>query len=872
MKTNKNIHRNKLSQFVGMLMIFGLVIGVTSSDIFAQIPPANTSIGNTASATYLDSGNNLRPATSNTVITIVQQVAGIAITPGISKTVSPGNQIEFSHAITNTGNGNDNVTISAIDANTGNFNYTNIKIYADDGGAPDLSTQITTAQAIAAGTTLKIWIVADVPASAGDGDSEQLTITATSGVGSNPSVTATDTGTVEEDAVINVSKSVSSNAAEVGDTLIYTFTYSNTGNSAGTLLRIEDELPSQVTYITGSATWSGTASALTEAQGGDPSGISYEYKSTTSDSVIYIINNIPTGNSGTVSFKAKVNAGSEGETITNEGSFTHDDLTGWASTGQVVVTINELISVTAVYPSILADSVDQGSTVDILNRYVNQSTITDNYNISFSGSTFPSGTQVLFYQTNGSGVATSPYAANTITGIAPGDTIEVITRITLPIGATGGPFYLDKTITSQTDGSAYATIRDSLAGVFPASVDLTNNGDISTGVGVGVTPNGEATAQTTKSTLPANTVVFDLYVNNTSAISDNYILTYSKDNPFTAGTKPTGWTVVFKDPNNANNVITTTGSIASGSSKHVQAYVTVPAGYVVGTNAIYFKVASSTTGAADVKHDAVQVLQKQDISLTVSQQSTIFPGGSKTFVHTFTVNSNVVENDGVNSKFEVSLSNSTSGFTSLVYLDNNNNGTIDAADSLITSASGGAQEFPSNITTLGYGSTLHLIVKVTAPSGATVGSNNTTTLTVDDVVGTALPTLTNMDQVTVQTGVLTIDKTQTSDSLTVPYAITQLSSAPGDIVYYKLVVYNNGSGSITDIDIIDSTPSYTKQVDAASLEYSASDFAGTTGDMPPYVVSEPGNGGSGSITVHIDKLDASDDNVAIYFKVKINNL
>ncbi len=877
MKNKTHIHRNKALRFVGMLMLCGLFIGVTSMDVFAQVPPANQQIGNTASATYTDSGNNVRNTTSNTVTTIVQQVAGLTITNGVSKTVSPGNNIEFTHTITNTGNGTDNVTISAVDANPtgGDFDYTNIRIYGDNGGAPDLGNEITGPVSIpATGTnSIKIWIVASVPSSAVDGDTENITVSATSSVGSTPTVTATDIGTVEEDAVINVTKAANTNTAEVGDTLTYTFTYSNTGNAAGTNLVIKDELPSEVTYIPNSATWSGTASPLTDAAGGDPVGITYEYKSGATDSVIYVISNIPSSNSGTISFKAEINTGSEGATITNEGFFTHDDLTGTASTGQVNVNIDEVYGIVVLGPDVVSsDSVNQGATVDLLNRYTNTGTTTDNFTISQSGSTFPSGTQIIFFQTNGSGVATNPYSGNTVTGVAPGATIEVITRITLPASATGGPFILDKTLTSAGDNSKFATIRDSLGGIFPSTVDLTNDfasGDAGA-LGEGVTTNGEASAVKTLSTLPANTVDFTLFVKNTSNIADNYNLAASTDNTFGTLTLPTGWSVVFKDPSNGNNIITTTGNLAAGASKQVTASVTVPAGFSPGDVALYFRVRSGTTLAADVIHDQVTVLTNQSVTLQDSQTGTIFPGGSQTFTHTLAVNSNVSENDGSNSLFEVTLTNSAAGFTAQIYLDFDEDGIIDPADSLITSAADGARDLPNTVGALNFGDDIQFIVKITAPGGANVNDNNTTTITVSDTQGN-VANLVNTDQVTVQTGVLRIDKYQTPDSANVAYTQANLSQAPGDTVYYRLVVYNDGSNAITDIDISDSTPSFTKKVGMVSLEFNAANFAGTAGDLAPYIVSEPANNGTGTISIRIDKLDSSDDDVIVIFAVRIND-
>src|SRR5205814_5481228 len=106
---------------------------LVASVAYAAAPPANTSIGNQATATYTDASNTQRTATSNLVVTIVQQVASFTITTdGQSKFAAPGGQVVFPHTITNTGNGTDTFTLS-VSNNAGgdNFDLTNLALYAD---------------------------------------------------------------------------------------------------------------------------------------------------------------------------------------------------------------------------------------------------------------------------------------------------------------------------------------------------------------------------------------------------------------------------------------------------------------------------------------------------------------------------------------------------------------------------------------------------------------------------------------------------------------------------------------------------------------------------------------------------------------------
>jgi trimeric autotransporter adhesin len=83
-----------------------------SSTAQAAPAPANSVIGNQASATYVDSTGTIRPVTSNTVQTTVLQVKSFTLTQTGAKTVPANQQVCYPHTITNTGNGTDSYTLN----------------------------------------------------------------------------------------------------------------------------------------------------------------------------------------------------------------------------------------------------------------------------------------------------------------------------------------------------------------------------------------------------------------------------------------------------------------------------------------------------------------------------------------------------------------------------------------------------------------------------------------------------------------------------------------------------------------------------------------------------------------------------------------
>lgn len=882
--------RSKAYRFAWLFLVFGVLLSITSVDVFAQVPPANTPIGNQASATYVDNGGNPQSVTSNTVETIVQQVAGVTITAGINLTVSPGGQVTFPHTITNTGNGVDSFDLTTLEG-SGDFNFDNIKIYPDEdgNGVPDNFTEIFITPNISFPgntggnpNTYGIVIVADVPVTANDGDVETIEITAESNHDSNESASTTNTTTVDEDAVVNVQKNRSVQNVAVGDTVTYTFSYAESGgNTNATNLVIKDPLPAGVSYVAGSGVWSGASGIpLTDVNTGETaSGITYEFDNTgVADSVIIQIASINAGASGTVSFKVTVDAETEGNTINNIGSYSHDDAPTPTSTNPADIIVDENYDIESVgADTVSIAEVDQGAIVNFVNKFVNVGTATDTYTITTSNDNFPSGSTFTFYKADANDQPTSPFTqgggGQYITGpVAVGDTIVVILQVNLPSGESGGPYSVVKTLTSVNDPSESDFHVDKLDGIKTPTVDITNNGAIGTGTGVGQGP--ETNPVSTITTNPNNTVTFSLWITNTSAQSDKYALNFGTDTTAQGditGSLPSGWTANFTDPNNGNSVVTSmpaSGNLAAGDSIEVDFNVTIPAGFTPGDVELYVRALSQTTGAVDVKHERVSVNTIRNLSLTANQTGQVSPGGSVNYIHTLTVNSNVTENNGTDTDFYLELSNSVpTGWTAVLYWDTDENGLVTSADSLLTSAaSPGSVDLPPSVGTLSFGDQLKFIVNVNASTGLSDGASVTTTITVSDEGTVGLADVSNNDQTEVQAGVISIDKFQAPDvsGTAGTYTKNQFNVFPGDTVWYKIVVVNDGSEPVTNVIIQDVVPSYTTIAVAATVTEDIGTIAGLALDG-----ANPTAGNTGTVKVTATSLQPTHQ-FTIVFAVKVD--
>src|SRR5512145_3052375 len=79
--------------------------------------PAGTPISNQATVDYTDVNGNPLQTLSNVVTTIVSQVAAIVVDPDRAASATPGDILYFAHRVTNQGNGDDTIDMTAVSSN-----------------------------------------------------------------------------------------------------------------------------------------------------------------------------------------------------------------------------------------------------------------------------------------------------------------------------------------------------------------------------------------------------------------------------------------------------------------------------------------------------------------------------------------------------------------------------------------------------------------------------------------------------------------------------------------------------------------------------------------------------------------------------------
>jgi len=284
------------------------VAALAGPAVLAVGTPAGTPIQNTATVNFEDVNGNPLTEVSNTVTTIVAQVAGVDISPAaLASNADPGDLVCYAHTVTNTGNGSDTIdlTTSSTQSWTGTL-YQDLGVVGtyepgtdtpltDSGGAAAVDTGV-----LGDDGSLEIILCVQVPAGTPNGTTDQTTITGTSVFDTGETDAATDTTTIDAPDLTVVKSVVPPGDQPPLTVLTYTIAVTNNGNADATSVVLTDPIPGFTTYQAGTITLD--AVGKTDVDGDDEA----DYNVTNPGEITVSIGTLIPGATATVTFQVQI--------------------------------------------------------------------------------------------------------------------------------------------------------------------------------------------------------------------------------------------------------------------------------------------------------------------------------------------------------------------------------------------------------------------------------------------------------------------------------------------------------------------------------------------------------------------------------------
>lgn len=833
-----------------------LLLLVVSSLCYANaVTPAGTIISNMAIGEYTEEGSTVvQTSRSNLVQTTIIPVNSFTLQADRTIQASAGQRVFFSHELTNTGNIADRYNLAAANITGDNFEYNNsdILVYLDANrdGVPDGAA--ITSYSVAAGQSVGLIVGATVPAATANGLYGEVRLTATSQnlLLSNPSVSAlfnTDSSTVSNQAVILVRKAFSVTQVGLNDIVTVRLDYENRSLVASGQVSISDTLTTaQLSYEAGGENWNGQA--VNPATGSnDPAGIDY---SVSGNTITAVLSSVPANSSGFIQFKVKVNQANAGQIPnTVQVSYDHDNNNATANltttSNTAILTIKptygvEINAISTSASSLPADNiftapaVSSGSEIVFRNYVWNTGNTADRFNLTFSNDSFPAPHQVEFYRADG----VTPLLDSNGDGIpdtgllAAGEKLEIVVKLRTPTtfaSTTTAPTSYSVFPRAQSigDSNKSDTVEDkgSIKATAAADlVDLTNSLETSNnGTGNGSIKNG-SDAWKTLNVNSSGTVTFPLSVKHVGTPTA-YDLSVDSDGNFAQIELPTGVsTVRFYESTGAScatlgQQIEQTRLLADGESQLYCAVLTIATDAATASNVpVYFKVASATYVSSnnssnmgfDTLLNAINITNLNSVGsvvLTPDLRGQIAPNG--TIVYSHNLNNNGAT--ALTGSHTLAVTNDQSGFSTTLYLDSNDNGMLDATDSIITSSTN------INSTPLVAGASLRIFAKVQNNGYNGVGVVNTTLIKLLNSANTEVAKVTDITTITTtQIRLLKLqaldancDGTAEGSYTAATLTIGRNADGSGQCVLYRVTVQNQGSAPIGAFNFHDATPAGT---------------------------------------------------------------
>ncbi|MGL5778594.1 hypothetical protein [Cetobacterium sp.] len=894
--------KEKVSKFKSLLVATSVLGMVTYSSAMGaardDIPLANYDIGNQATLTYQTLGGTNKLLQSNIVLTTINQTYALALDPDRIVEVTAGKDALFNHTLTNYGNGTDSFKI------THDYTGRTVTMYLDsnNNGVLDAGeNEIVPSNGEYLINEIGPWesqsIIVRVSTTGSETAQVTSTLTAKSVGDVGKTDTATETIKFTAKANVGVYKALSS-ASGASDVAREVTVYLKVFNDSTTYAKdavLTDTLNTKFTYVENSAKWqdykTDTVTSITDNY--DQSGIVYSVTKKNSDGtgndiINFTVKQVPQNTlveskGGVLSFKVLVKEGETVGSITNKATFqfkSGEETTPITGKESNTVTYSVLKYVRATFTGDTVANAQAGQEIRFVNVFKNVANAPEIYNLAIADKFFPVGTTFrMALQTPGQGER--PALDNNGDGIIDTGTVEinetvnVILYAQLPQNITNlqSNYTVKKVATSTHTPTYNLNVLDTLTTLTAATVDLTNREDLAANInapGKGLGP--EQSPVTQISLNPGQTGNLVLYVNNTSSyITDTFKLEVSTKADFSDQNLPVGVGVKFKISGGVE--VTSTTPILPNNSLRVDAEVSVALNTTAKTVPLYFRVTSLTTGAKDIKYDAVTVNAIRNVSITPNNTGSTYAGGQVIYTHTVRNNGNVLEGDGNASNVFIVLSETQTWAATDVFLDTNGNGIFDIG---IDTPFG---DF-ATIGGLTPGQEVKIFTRVVAQVGAPAGSINVTTVRPDVTVGTySTPAVVTVatDTTTILAEDLTIIKGQ---KLTPggTYVTTTQKANPGEYIYYRIEVKNNGAVDAKNVQIKDTVPYFTKIISGTGagegVSYKASyivtDAQGTTSEFKA-AETQPATGTRGEIIANVGTLKPN-EKATLYFQVKIDTV
>lgn len=892
--------KEKVSKFKSLLVATSVLGMVTYSSAMGaardDIPLANYDIGNQATLTYQTLGGTNKLLQSNIVLTRINQTYALALEPDRIVEVTAGRDALFNHTLTNYGNGTDSFKI------THGYTGRTVTMYLDsnNNGVLDAGeNEIVPSNGDYLINEVGPWesqsIIVRVSTKGDPAESAQVdgTLTATSVGDASKTDSAKETITFITKANVGVYKALSSGsgASDVArEVTVYLKVFNDSPTDAKDAI-LTDTLDTKFTYVENSAKWqdyaTDTVTSITDNY--DQSGIVYSVTKKNSDGtgndiINFTVKQVPQNTlvesrGGVLSFKVLVKEGEAVGTITNQATFQFksgietDPITGKKSN---IVTYSILKYVRATFTGDTIENAQAGQELRFVNIFKNIANAPEIYNLQVADKFFPTGTTfriALQSKDQNERPALDTNGDNIIdTGlVAINETVNVILYAQLPNNITNiqSDYTARKVATSTHTPTYNVNALDTLKTLTAATVDLTNTqslGENANAPGKGLGP--EQSPVTQISLNPGQTGGFILHINNTSEyITDNFKLEVSTKANFSDQILPPGVTVKFKEGGGAE--ITTTTSILPKTSQRIDAEVSIALNTTAKTVPLYFRVTSLTTGAKDVKYDSVTVNAIRNISITPNNIGSTYAGGQVIYTHTVRNNGNVLEGDGAASEVNIITTETLTQWTTEIFIDSNGNGIFDIGIDTPF------RDF-ATIGGLDPSEEVKIFARVTAPIGAPAAATNITTIRPDVTIGTySTPAIVTIatDATTVLAEDLTITKSQ---KLTEggTYVTEPQNAKPGEDIYYRIEVKNNGAVDAKNVQIKDTVPYFTKMKSSTGITngaYYVKTSALGVNEAPKAAETQPASGARGEIIASVGILKPN-EKATLYFKVTIDSV